>query len=118
MSIILKMEVKKHLPIKEGTTKDGKPWAVAKFVAEEVGKEHPQKGVFELYKGGEYVKYAKGFESDTPVGSNVTIEFNLAASEWKGNYFPTLRVWKVTVDSKPVDSQSQNSNDENLDLPF
>ena len=112
MSYTLKGKIVKHLETKTGEGKKG-AWASAKFVVEEVGAEYPQTGVFSLMKSGEYVNIANEFAKKNPVGSEVEVEFNLRANEYKGNYYGDLSVWKVTS-LTPVASGADDEDD----LPF
>lgn len=52
---------------------------------------------FEMYKGAEYVKFIDSFESDNPVGSEVTVEFNIKSRQYEGRYYTNLSCWKVTA---------------------
>lgn len=95
-------------------------WASRKFVVEEQGSEYPQKGVFTLFKSGEYVDYAT---SKFPaVGSEVEVEFNLKLIEGKSKKtgkeytIQDLSVWKLNVLGQAP--QGSEFDEDDNDLPF
>jgi hypothetical protein len=106
MSIIVSGVISKHLGVKEGKSVRG-PWANASFIVKETSVEHPQEFLFSMFKTGDYVKIAKGFETKSPVGSAVTVEYNSRVKEWTSpngevKYFGENTVWKVDkVDDLP-----------------
>jgi hypothetical protein len=70
--------------LKEGTGKSGE-WAVVSVeVTEENPRnaEYPQIGRFEMFKSGEYLKYAKDFDKDHPIGTLVDVEFEFKRTSY------------------------------------
>ena len=62
-----------------GNTEKG-DWANVEFEVTELKPQnelYPQVGLFDYFKNGEHVKYAKDFKNQYKVGDEVTVEFNL-----------------------------------------
>lgn len=83
----------------KGATKDGKEWASIDIVVKEVHGEHPQTGVFSLFKNGEHVKHAKEFSKYNKVGDIVEIDFSLRANGYQGKWYGSNSIFKVTKQS-------------------
>ena len=70
--------------VRTGTTEKGE-WANAEFEVTESNPEnalYPQVGLFDFFKNGEHVKFAKDFKNFNPVGTVVTVHFNLKKNEY------------------------------------
>lgn len=116
-----------------GTTEKGE-WASVEFEVTESQPEnadYPQIGKFDLFKNGEYTKYAKEFKANYPIGTEVVIEFNLKRNEYtKADGTPArfykTSAWKVIkVDSsnppipvEPFQPAGNLNEEEKEDLPF
>ena len=60
-------------------------WANVEFEVTESSPQnplYPQVGKFDMFKNGEYVKYAKDFETYYKLGQEVTVHFNLKKNEY------------------------------------
>ncbi|QQV90432.1 hypothetical protein Harreka1_25 [Olleya phage Harreka_1] len=85
-----------------GTTAKGE-WANTEFEVTEAhpqNPEYPQVGLFEFFKNGEHVKFAKDFANMYPLGTDVKVHFNLKKNEYtKANgeiaKFYKTSAWKV-----------------------
>lgn len=117
-----------------GTTEKGE-WASVEFEVTESQPQnalYPQVGKFDLFKNGEYLKYAKDFKNYYPLSSEVVVEFNLKMNEYtrddhtKAKFYKTS-AWKVTKVSDsgqppvpPADAfePAGELNEEKDDLPF
>lgn len=117
MSYTLKGKVTAHGGVREFKVKNDDA-ASTEIVVEETGVEYPQRGVFELMKVGEYIKYVTQAEADFPVGSLVEVEFNLSTNSTKdGRFFPKLRIWKITK-LQGADNNQQQVQGVDDDLPY
>ncbi len=86
-------------PVRTGTTDKGE-WANAEFEVTENSDKYPQVGLFDFFKNGEHVKYAKDFASSHNVGDEVTVHFNLKKTSYtnkKGEpaSFYKTSAWKI-----------------------
>lgn len=119
--------------VRTGTTEKGE-WANAEFEVTELNPQnadYPQVGLFDFFKNGEHVKFAKDFENFNPVGTNVTVHFNLKKNEYTKQdgtpaKFYKTSAWKVEKISnesqqapptafEPVGDLNEEEHD---DLPF
>ena len=91
--------------VKEGKTKDGKEWSSIDFVAEETEGQYPQKGVFSLFKSGEYIKNAKEFSKYNKIGDVVVIDFSMKANEYEGRYYGANSVFKINKETGTQSSE-------------
>ena len=116
-------------PVRSGETAKGE-WANVEFEVTESNPNnpsYPQIGLFDYFKNGEYVKYAKEFADMFKVGDEVTVEFNLGKTVYdkkdgtgKGSFYKTS-AWKVTkLQSSSASSGSAPvvDEEEDLGLPF
>ncbi len=65
--------------LKKGTSTKG-DWASVEFEVTESNpenQEYPQIGLFDMFKNGDNIKYATGFEETYPIGTEVNVEFHL-----------------------------------------
>lgn len=85
-----------------GTTDKGE-WANAEFEVTESNPQnpqYPQVALFDFFKNGEYLKYAKDFETYYPLGTEVKVEFNLKKNTYTkpdgnvANFYKTS-AWRV-----------------------
>ena len=114
-------------PARTGTGKKGE-WANVEFEVTESNPQnesYPQIGLFDYFKNGEFAKFASGFDKQFKLGDEVDVEFNLSKSTYtkdkEEKSFYKTSAWKVTKvsgdnggDKPPVD----NTDDDDLDLPF
>jgi|TARA_R110000787_G_scaffold137414_1_gene250197 hypothetical protein len=107
------------LELKKGNGKTG-AWAVASFEVTEVdpkNTEYPEIARFEMFKNGEYLKYATGFGDDFPIGTLIEVEYQHKRSEYNKDgetkYFYKNTCWKVAkLQEEAVVTESED------DLPF
>lgn len=115
-------------PVRTGTTEKGE-WANAEFEVTENTDKYPQVGLFDFFKNGEHVKYAKDFKNDHKVGDEVTVHFNLKKNEYKKKdgtqaAFYKTSAWKIekaegSVTAPDFEPAPVNLNEEEDDsLPF
>lgn len=115
MSFKVKCKLKEHVETKKGLGKD-KDGVSVKFVATEMDSEYPRDMLFEWYKNGQYAKYAEEFEEKNPVGSIISVEFNLSARQANdGRWWGKADVWRVETLKSPESDLGDDSDD---DLPF
>ena len=60
-------------------------WANVEFEVTESNPQnpdYPQVALFDFFKNGEYVKFAKDFATHYPLGSEITVEFNMKKNEY------------------------------------
>jgi len=126
MALEIKGNIIKILDVETGEKKDGSGnWEKQNFLVD-TGEKYNNLYCFEIFgdqKVDNFKKYNK-------VGQEVTVEFNINTSEWKGKYFTTLSAWKIMA--TPL-QQTQNTaetktntqefgkplpNEEPQDMPF
>jgi len=126
MTLEIKGNIIKILDVETGEKKDGSGnWEKQNFLVD-TGEKYNNLYCFEIFgdqKVDNFKKYNK-------VGQEVTVEFNINTSEWKGKYFTTLSAWKIMA--TPL-QQTQNTaetktntqefgkplpNEEPQDMPF
>ncbi len=103
--------------VKEGvSTKDGSPWLFADVIIEEQKEQYPQVGVFSV----DIKKYDE--IKSTPLGTIVTVHYNLKARENKGTYYGSNAIWKIEKVSTggAVEQREEKpwENPPSGDLPF
>jgi hypothetical protein len=117
--------------VRTGTGAKGE-WANVEFEVTELNPKNPlyaQKGLFDFFKNGEYLKYAKDFEKYNPIGTEVRVHFNLKANEYtnaKGENvkFYKTSCWKIEKletapqQDAPFEPAGQLNTNEEDDLPF
>ncbi len=129
MSFTFQGTITKVFPARTGTTEKG-DWASVEFEVTESNPEnaqYPQIGKFDIFKNGENIKYAKDFQSYTPPGTEVEVEFNLKKNEYTNKSgelvgFYKTSAWKISKvegGSKPAPFQPAPASEEDEDpLPF
>ena len=115
-----------------GATEKGE-WASVSFEVTELNPQnadYPQVGFFDMFKNGEYLKYAKDFKTYYPLGTSVKVEFNLKKNEYTKKdgtpaKFYKTSAWKIEkLDAKeqtePFEkiSDEEMNYDDNDSLPF
>ena len=103
-------------------------WASVEFEVVESNPEnpsYPQTALFDMFKNGEHIKYAVEFEQMNPIGTEVSVEFNLKKNTYTKNdgteaVFYKTSAWKV---EKVGAGQSQDepqylTPEEDDSLPF
>lgn len=92
MNLEIKGNIIKILDVETGEKKDGSGnWEKQNFLVD-TGEKYNNLYCFEIF--GE--QKVDNFEKYNRVGQEVTVEFNVNTSEWKGKYFTTLSAWKIT----------------------
>lgn len=104
--------------IREPRTGEGQKgeWASIEFEVTELNPantDYPQVGLFDMFKNGEYAKYAKDFKEYYPLGTSVSVEFNLKKNEYtKADGTPVkfyrTSAWKV----EKLDGETQSYTQE------
>ena len=110
-----------------GTTAKG-DWANAEFEVTEINAQnpqYPQVALFDFFKNGEHLKYAKDFKTFYKVGDVVTVHFNLKKNEYTNQKnelvsFYKTSAWKIDKQTaaepfKPAESLNEEPQD---DMPF
>ena len=90
-------------PVKTGTGQKGE-WASVEFEVTETNAQnptYPQVGGFSQFKNGEHIKFVKDFATMYPLGTEVTVEFNLKCTNYTGKdgtpkKFYKTEAWKVS----------------------
>lgn len=77
------------LPVKSGTTQNGKGWKSQEFVVETV-EQYPKRGCFQVMNDN-----IERFGLQT--GMVVRVQFDMNAREWEGRYYNTLTAWNVEI---------------------
>lgn len=111
-------------------------WASVEFEVTELNPQnaqYPQIALFDMFKNGDYVKYARDFEEYYPLNTPVSVEFNLKKNEYTNAKneivgFYKTSAWKIeklqsqgtapvpTAEAfVPVDNLNEEQPD---DLPF
>lgn len=114
-------------PVRSGEGKNGE-WANVEFEVTESNPQnasYPQIALFDHFKSGEHVKYAKDFPIFYKIGDEVEVEFNLKKTVYQkkdgsgeGAFYKTS-AWKVTktkgITTNDNESQIPDNKD---DMPF
>lgn len=112
-----------------GTTEKGE-WASVEFEVTEKNPQnpqYPQVGLFDMFKNGDHVKFAKDFENFNPLGTEVNVHFNLKKNEYtnaKGEpaKFYKTSAWKVekvgNENTQPQQEAPKLEEDFEEPLPF
>ena len=82
-----------------GTGEKGE-WANAEFEVTESNPEnanYPQVAFFDFFKNGEYLKYAKDFETYYKLGDEVTVHFNFKANEYTNAKKELVKFYKTSA---------------------
>lgn len=72
--------------LKEPTKKQKQGWAVVSVEVTETdprNPDYPQIGMFEMFKNGEYLKYATEFADKFPVGTLVDVEYEFKRTSYE-----------------------------------
>ena len=78
------------LPVKEGTTRDGKPYKTVEFIVE-TAEQYPKKALFRIF-GTEKVDNLLKYNHE---GDDVVVSFDINAREYNGRWYNDIRAWKV-----------------------
>lgn len=113
-----------------GTTDKGE-WANTEFEVTELEPQnptYPQVGLFDFFKNGDNVKFAKDFATMNPIGTVVNVHFNLKKNEYTkqdgslAKFYKTSawKVEKIEASNVPAPSQQafEPATTETDDLPF
>jgi hypothetical protein len=126
MGLEIKGIIVKILDIQTGEKKDGSgQWEKQQFVVD-TKTQYNNLYCFEVF-GDQKVD---NFKKYNRVGQEVTVEFNVNTSEYKGKYYTTLSAWKImatplqnTAETNTNTSQygaplPNEEGDDTSDLPF
>ena len=82
-----------------GTGNKGE-WANTEFEVTELNPQnasYPQIALFDFFKNGEYLKYAKDFETYYKLGDTVTVHFNFKANEYTNAKNEVVKFYKTSA---------------------
>lgn len=79
------------LPVKEGTTRDGKPYKTVEFIVE-TAEQYPKKALFRIF-GTEKVDNLLKYNHE---GDDVVVSFDINAREYNGRWYNDINAWKVS----------------------
>ena len=123
MELVFKGKITEVRAVRTGTGAKGE-WANVEFEVTESNPQnenYPQVGLFDFFKNGEYVKFAKDFATYYPLGTEVNVQFNLKKNEYtkadgtNAKFYKTS-CWKI---EKAEETQAPvNTDDAGEDLPF
>lgn len=86
------MEIKGRIiavmPVKQGTSKDGKAWASQEFVIETM-EQYPKRCMFNVF-GEDKLK-----QFNIQQGGEYLVKFDINAREYNGRWYNDVRAWKV-----------------------
>ena len=78
-------------PIKRGVSEHtDKAWAKISFVVEQQNVQFPKKALFEVF-GEDRIN-----QMPIVAGNEVTVSFDIDASQYNARWYNTLRAWRVT----------------------
>ena len=112
--------------VRTGTTEKGE-WANAEFEVTENSDKYPQVALFDFFKNGEHIKYAKEFNDFYKLGDEVTVHYNhkkttYTNKEGKPGAFYKTSAWKIEkTGSQPQPTAFESAGDlheQEDDLPF
>lgn len=75
-------------------------WAKVEFEVTELNPQnpdYPQVASFDFFKNGEYLKYAKEFETFYPLKTVVTVDFNFKKNEYTKKDGTAARFYKTSA---------------------
>ena len=98
-----------------GTTKDGTEWAKRTIVVTDGIGDYPNRLVMNLFKKGEYLKFATT-DFNYAVGDNVTIEYSTRANEYKDKWYGDNSIFKI--EKSGAINESPKVDEESSPLPF
>jgi hypothetical protein len=100
------------LPIKSGTSKNGKEWKSQEYVIETSDDKYPKKCCFEVF--GENIE-----KFNVQGGLDYIVQIDIDANQWKDKWFNKIRAWKVeevsaqhTEHAQPTAQQGSGNNGE------
>jgi len=135
MSLVFTGKITEIREPRIGTSTKGE-WASVEFEVTELkpqNSDYPQVALFDMFKNGDYTKYVKDFKAYYPLGTPVSVQFNLKKNEYTNaqgelRSFYKTSAWKVEKieesNSTPQGSPSEafepagKLNEEKDDLPF
>lgn len=104
MGLEIKGVIEKVLEVQQGEKKDGSgQWRKQQFLVK-TDSQYNNLYCFEIFseeKVDNFAKYNK-------VGQEVTVEFNVNTSEYKGKYYTTLSAWKIMA--TPLQNNANTAN--------
>ena len=118
-------------PIRTGKGTKGE-WANVEFEVTESNPQnadYPQIGLFDLFKNGEHLKYARDFNDFFQLNDEVSVEFNLKKNEYtkkdgtQGCFYKTSawKLEKVESANETPPNEDEGVNVEDMDddgMPF
>lgn len=91
-----------------GTNAAGLEWAKAEFEVTEINPQNElylQIALFDFFKNGEHVKFAKDFNTYYKLGDVVTVHFNFKANDYTNDKGENVKFYKTSawkVEKMPV----------------
>lgn len=76
------------MPVKQGTSKEGKAWASQEFVIETM-EQYPKRCMFNVF-GEDKLK-----QFNIQQGGEYLVKFDINAREYNGRWYNDVRAWKV-----------------------
>ena len=73
---------------------------------------------FEMYKGAEHTQHIDNFIKYNKVGDEVSVEWNVRTSEYKGKFWSSLSPWRVEKSEASEPIKDSTVTDDTDDLPF
>lgn len=93
------MEIKGRIiavmPVKQGTSKEGKAWASQEFVIETL-EQYPKRCMFNVF-GEDKLK-----QFNIQQGGEYLVKFDINAREYNGRWYNDVRAWKVEPAQAPA----------------
>jgi len=80
------------LPIANGVSKTGKNWEKMTFVIQVKDSKFPKQVAFDTLNA-EMIRNV----SDTSVGADVDVTFDVASREYQGKWYTNVTAWKIEV---------------------
>jgi hypothetical protein len=114
MELVFRGKITEIKDVKIGKSDKGE-WASVDFEVTELDAKNPlyaQVALFSFFKNGEYLKFAKDFNTMNKVGDVVDVHFNLKCNKYKGKdglekKFYKLECWKL---EKVVENMGEVGN--------
>ena len=112
-----------------GVSKNGNEWKVQEYVIE-THDQYPRRMCFDVFGADKIQQF------NIQVGEELNVFFDIAAREWQGRWFNSIRAWKVErvnadaqqmppmdapfppLNAAPAAPVDFSSSDEKDDLPF
>lgn len=130
MSLQFTGKITEIKPIRSGEGNKGE-WANVEFEVTELNPanpSYPQVGLFDFFKNGEYLKYAKDFNEYFKLGDAIVVDFNLKKNTYQkkdgtgeASFYKTS-AWKIekheNIEPSVDQPTSEVDDDDDGNLPF